>query len=440
MGLPITILLYAAINYISLYTVNAMWKTILTPKDPFHILKKILIYTIYLVIGTSTFFISGGAVINMIIFALATLFTSSPYNAKMKHRVIITVFYTISGVIVDFVVGFSHSLIVNQTIDIVTSDNESKIIGAVISKIIFLLVVKVFQAYYNNKQTQEKTTIVNSIYVLVIPLLSIVIMFCIEQIAILNVKDIQGFVLTSIMMLAGVNLFFYYLFDKLKEGEKTKYENDLLKVQSQYYLRQQSSLNQNYDDMKMIKHDLKNQMIFIKTKLNENSELAIRELHVKLDEMIGSIGSNQIHQYSKNHMINMILNYKLKEFVQKGITLDVKITITQKTKFNDSHLYIILGNALDNAIENYNCDQAIQKSVVIRIFDDHNNLYIKISNPYKGKLVYDKKFPRTSKTNSKYHGIGLKSIENLVENNHGLMRIGSQNNIFTIEVMLFDCP
>ena len=135
----------------------------------------------------------------------------------------------------------------------------------------------------------------------------------------------------------------------------------------------------------------------------------------------------------------MILNYKLKEFVQKGITLDVKITITQKTKFNDSHLYIILGNALDNAIENYNCDQAIQKSVVIRIFDDHNNLYIKISNPYKGELVFDKKFPRTSKTNRKYHGIGLKSIENLVENNHGFMRIGSQNNIFTIEVMLFDC-
>ena len=76
--------------------------------------------------------------------------------------------------------------------------------------------------------------------------------------------------------------------------------------------------------------------------------------------------------------------------------------------FNKLDSYIILGNLIDNAIEN--CCENPTKKIFIDFNDDHDYTYIKIKNTINYPVL---KFnPKLNSTkNMTHHGIGLKSVQ-----------------------------
>lgn len=101
-------------------------------------------------------------------------------------------------------------------------------------------------------------------------------------------------------------------------------------------------------------------------------------------------------------------------------------------------MYIILGNVIDNAVRNFDSSTSDVKQIIIRIFDDCGNLYIKISNPYCKKLNFKNGLPITDKEKKSLHGVGLRSIKSLIESKNGYFDISIKNNLFTIEILLYD--
>lgn len=62
-------------------------------------------------------------------------------------------------------------------------------------------------------------------------------------------------------------------------------------------------------------------------------------------------------------------------------------------------------------------------------------LVIAIENPYRGILTLDKNgLPVTDKPN---HGIGLRSVRNIVERYKGSMEIETHNQLFNVSILMY---
>ena len=103
---------------------------------------------------------------------------------------------------------------------------------------------------------------------------------------------------------------------------------------------------------------------------------------------------------------------------------------------------IILGNALDNAIEA--CRKLKEKEpdaeAFIRLssFSRGKMLFIEIENSFDGKVIRKRQseFPATDKADKEAHGIGLANVKSAAEKYHGGVDWSVDNKVFTLSVML----
>ena len=103
---------------------------------------------------------------------------------------------------------------------------------------------------------------------------------------------------------------------------------------------------------------------------------------------------------------------------------------------------IILGNALDNAIEA--CRKLKGKEsdaeTFIRLssFRKGKMIFIEITNSFDGNVIRKRQseFPATDKADKEAHGIGLANIKNAAGKYHGAVDWSVNNKVFTLSIML----
>lgn len=83
-----------------------------------------------------------------------------------------------------------------------------------------------------------------------------------------------------------------------------------------------------------------------------------------------------------------MLDYKLFVANKSEIEVDIKVSIRDDTYIDEISLYTILGNAIDNTTRNFDSSNSYMKNINIRIVDDYDNLFIRMSNPYNKRLNF----------------------------------------------------
>ena len=143
---------------------------------------------------------------------------------------------------------------------------------------------------------------------------------------------------------------------------------------------------------------------------------------------------------SGNVVVDALLNYKKSVMEQLNIVMVSHIEIPQEFKFNDVDICVILGNCLDNSIEAVSKIKDINKREInIELIYRKESLIIMVSNPFCGVVKKDSKGNLvTTKSDSENHGIGISSIKNAVLKYDGIVNILTNNNIFKIQILLYD--
>ena len=432
----IKLLIYVSISIISMYATDSLLKTLMPVKKTINIFKYLLLSG-YVIIATLTYFTNFNPFINITIHIGLVFLLAVIYIGSLKYKLIITILYTLFKTIVEGLVGFLHTVIMKQSFEDIAINEISFLIGVIAINTVILLCVKFFQVYNIKKNQDDNVSIVDSLQVITIPICSIFIMYFLNEISTTNSSKVQLYVGISILILVFMNLFFYFIFDRLKNAEDMKRENALLTTKYNYYVKQQRDFKVGYDKIMTLKHDLKHQMLNMKSTLNENTENSLKNLHEQIDKIIGDVDFASFKQYTDNEVVNTILNYKLSTAIEKKIKLDVKVTLNKGAKLKENNISVILGNAIDNAIENFYYTKQELDRIEVKIFEDNSNLYIKISNPFSGVINKKNNIILTTKENPSEHGMGLSSIKNIIEKNDGYINIDTAGNIFTIEVIIF---
>lgn len=179
-------------------------------------------------------------------------------------------------------------------------------------------------------------------------------------------------------------------------------------------------------------HNLKHQIAALKNMPSEARDSAIGEIE-------NAVKIYDLSFHTKNEVLNTILTEKSMfceknkirlTYVGDGAELDFISTIDLCTLF---------GNAIDNAIEcvsQYPDEE--QRVISVTIHKQGKFVAIQMNNCFYGKLKIKDGLPVTSKKDVRYHGFGMKSIRKIAEKYSGTMLVSTDNNIFTLQILLLN--
>lgn len=220
---------------------------------------------------------------------------------------------------------------------------------------------------------------------------------------------------------------FYIQFSTIKVSDM-KQEVEVFSVMLHMRDKQFAMQKENINLINQKCHDIKYQLKqFVE---NKNVE--------ELEHIVSIYDANY---HSGNEVLDIILTEKSLYCNENKIQFTCMTNCKDLGFIQDSDLYCLFGNMIDNAIEAVDkfADDS-QKCISININTQGELLTININNYYQGEIKLDDEgFPLTSKENNGYHGFGIRSIKSIVEKYNGSISIVTNNNIFRLNV-LFPIP
>lgn len=224
---------------------------------------------------------------------------------------------------------------------------------------------------------------------------------------------------------------FATLFSLLFSVVSKKYFTDINKLlekqiatQISYYEDREKS----YAGIRRFRHDYINHINCIRSLLKA-------ERYDEIQEYLGNITttfpSNKLLFNTGNFITDAILSDKQSSIKEESIILKFDGNIP--TLINETDLCIILGNAVDNAIEACRTLDG-EKTISIYSGFDHGYFILTVTNP---TAVCEKPsgiLPFTTKTDKSEHGFGLLNIKSVVDKYNGYMKIENKDNVFTLSL------
>ena len=169
------------------------------------------------------------------------------------------------------------------------------------------------------------------------------------------------------------------------------------------------------------------------------------ELQAYVEELNRTMDRLEFRYKTGNTIVDTLLNMKYHEIINiiPDLQMDVEgMQFPEKLFIQGYDVGIILGNALDNAMEA--CRKLKEKEPDAKTFirissSQRRELYfLKIENSFDGRLVRDaqKEFPMTDKADRNNHGIGLANIKSTAEKYQGTMDFKIKDRVFVLSVMM----
>lgn len=303
------------------------------------------------------------------------------------------------------------------------------LIGVIVSLISMLISVYTFSLIY---QKEQKDYIPGKIHfiLLLIPLGSIYI--TIDEFYTQG-NSISPMTVVSVLLLINVIIFeLYFRLNKIYVQEKER----------AVYEQRMDIIADNMQEQKIMmekffreKHNLVNELIVLKNGVEKDE----KEVVIKnIDKIMNNCYSIETICACGNSTVDALINYKHAIAKEHGIEFRLNIFVPDRMTIDEYDMGVILGNALDNAIEAVKECKKAEKIIDIFIGARKNALIINIKNPYEHELERRKTGELLSTKNDKEnHGYGMKSIKEITEQNGGEVIVESQNNLFSLTIITY---
>lgn len=308
--------------------------------------------------------------------------------------------------------------------------------GSIISKLFFLLIIKMLQIIFSQEGVRKLYWYYNAI-LMFLPVGS---MFVAANLFIMSSKiHEEKYIKMSIVSLVTiliVNITIFQIYIKLSDNLELKRKNFIYQLEIELYNEHIKEKESTMLEFRRAKHDLKHQMIYL-LELSENKE------YEKLDKQLKKLIDREPLEgvtiaNSDNLMMDALINYKYSIAKSYGISFGVKLEVPTSLPFEDADLCVVLGNALDNAIEACLRGTVSNPYVELKIKYDCGNLIVIVENSYDGKIKKNHSGKVvTRKEKAKNHGIGIDSIQRTVEKHHGFFKVESDGNVFRLKIILY---
>ncbi len=349
---------------------------------------------------------------------------------KNYNKLLYTILFIGISSVMELVTGWC--IMMTFSIDLVTAKTGLyNSMGVIISKFLTVIVLFIIKRFRHNTFSGKFNTKYIPIYILPLATLFVVLFeyYAMWYFQGQGVLVIVGFL--SMLFLVFSNLFLFNVID----GIYTAVQNESQLMMAKELIVQQAEqyklLFKRNDEVLKIKHDHKNFLIGVASALSQK----------KYDELQSEVNNELLEMnqsdsiLSGNSTIDTILNYKNEKAKAKGIKFDFSYKNLNSIHVSDIDMSILLGNAIDNAIEATErlADDSL-KTISVSMILNEQQLVITIKNNVEEAV--DINNLKTHKENKNMHGFGIPNMKEIAKKYGGEVILICEDNVFKTLIII----
>ena len=217
----------------------------------------------------------------------------------------------------------------------------------------------------------------------------------------------------------------------VSENIELREEIDRLNAECHNLSEKEKDVENVYQEIRRLKHDMRNHLMVISAYLNEEKYDEARDY---TSSFLNKIELDFSYIFSGNALLNYILNEKFNVAKSKGIYVKANIENIKFSTVSRIDFAAILTNLLDNAIEAAN--KSIEKLINVQVKKKAGYDTIKISNSIYKSVLLENPSLLTSKEQANEHGFGLVQVKELISKYEGLFDIWEEDGMFHVQIMI----
>ena len=247
--------------------------------------------------------------------------------------------------------------------------------------------------------------------------------FC--QIVQANSKLLPFPFLFASLGLLYMNILVVFYAEQVKQTADKKMELELAEqhyiMQEQYYEQLRSEQNETRAMFHEINKYMRAMQALVADKDLQQATQSLQHAETLFSELgqVTDVG---------NSVVSIILNEYRQRMLDEEIEFTFDVSVPAVLGITAVDVYILLGNALDNAINACYGLPVAERYVHLQLKLFHDVLFFQVRNPFPEGYQ--------SRSIKKGHGYGLKSIKKCVEKYDGVVNTSSNSHIFEISVRL----
>lgn len=384
-----------------------------------------LLSGIYIILASVVFLFNHPQFVSMLTGLAGIFIISFGYKENIKMRIVSVFIIIVLTDCTEYIVGFTLSLIFRTNVEEVTGTILYYTVGVLSSKLLTLMIVKLFNHKYQKKDIEVNWKL-TAIF-LIMPIITLTVgVTIIGASKDYNDKGIQLMGAIGETLLVFANLIVFYLFESYGISLKKQYEleSNEYQMRLEYDYLNEIITRQTISAKEM--HDLKNQLYAIRDAIKNKDGKGME----MIDSICDTVNAVQEIKYTNNSAINALINSKKKLMDEKNICLNCDVNVEDFDFMDTLDACSLLGNLLDNAIEALDKEEV--KNISLKMIEHSNYLSIQIFNN-STKLNEDLK---TTKKNKEAHGYGLQNVKEIVKKYQGNIQIKQIDDKFIVSIIL----
>lgn len=383
--------------------------------------KELFAYSLFFIVTTFDQLYFHQPILNMIVNLFGLFWIIYIYSNNLKKNLFLSLGIYAVCTICEVIAIFTF-------LDYQAGDRVNKIY-AVFTILLILLSEIIIERIFTHKYRAELISH-RWILLLIVPVVSVSMLYLL----LVDLQYKRYLMLVEGLGLLFINIIIFFLYNMIQWDYVQKSEKDRLKQQIKQYRNQLEIITESQEKIKTMQHDLKHHMLELYNRAQENKDQPVIDY---IKSMRNYIENPMEYLYSGNKEFDSILNYMIQKAKTVLKTVETKINIPEAFDFHSFELNVILGNLLENAIE-ASC-QSDERKLSLTIEMEKGILFINILNSYQGSIEKNGGKYLTSKKNKSLHGYGIESVRRMVEQNHGMIKMGCDEvqKLFSVSVMLY---
>ena len=241
--------------------------------------------------------------------------------------------------------------------------------------------------------------------------------------------EINNYTMLFFLASLGIEMIVFFMVLKIAEGQEQKQTNLLIELNNKMLQKSLDETEQTFGLWRQSIHDYKNHMIAL-TQLAEDEKIDEIKTYLKKENAL--IEKKMFYTKTGNSVVDAIIYTKQSIAEKQNITFVVNAKLPAEIIVSDMDMANILGNLIDNAIEAEQKEE--EPYIEISIKQEKAFLIISIRNKCTKMEKLD--ISKTSKRDSQFHGIGLKSVKKLVKKYDGEISLDLRNQEFVVNIFI----
>lgn len=355
-------------------------------------------------------------------------------KGELAIKLILPFIVSLINTIISYGFVYSSPIIAGVTFEeLITKSSLFRYLFVILANLSTMVVL--FIMWRTKAKAYSLKKVSNVIAFVAIPLLAMMILYITMYVMILtnfqsNIIILLSIICVSMIVIAGI---VWFMIARINKDNEIKTKLLLSEQKANLYKQNIISSNSQIETIKLLKHDMKNNISCIDALIEEENYDEAHNICHSLTNKYTSIGTIV---NTENYLLNAVLNVEIEK--AKSYEIPVKISITNDLKMfkNSSDIISLIGNILDNAISYLSKNKVKNNEINFSTGYEGSYSVIKCRNNILDSVLFNNPSLKTDKEDKDNHGKGITIINSIAHKYNGDVIIKERNKEFIITVIL----